>query len=55
MVESVEAVHIEIIGLANTHAGQDNNIIFSKEEFQDIKRKVIGKRKVQKLWDVRSH
>jgi hypothetical protein len=55
MVEFVEAIPNEIIRLANTNAGQDNNIIFSKKEFQGINRRVIGKRKVQELWDLRNH
>ncbi len=55
MVGFVEVILTEITRLANTDAGQDNNIIFSKKEFQGIKRKVIGKRKVQELWDVRNH
>jgi hypothetical protein len=55
MVESVGAVPIGITRLANIDACQDNKIFFSEEEFQDIKRRVIGKRKVQELWDVKSH
>ncbi len=55
MVEFVEVVPTKITRLANTDAGKDNNIIFSKEEFQNIKRRVVGKKKVQELWDVRSH
>jgi len=55
VVEFVEVVPTKITRLANTYAGKDNNIIFSKEEFQDIKRRVVGKKKVQELWDVRSH
>ncbi len=55
MVEFVEVVPTKITRLANTDAGKDNNIIFSKEEFQDIKKRVVGKKKVQALWDVKSH
>jgi hypothetical protein len=55
MVESIEPVLIERIGLANTNAGQDNNIVVFKEKIQDIRNKATSKRKIQELWDVKSH
>jgi hypothetical protein len=34
---------------------KDNNIVVSEDEIQDIRNKAIGKKKLQELWDVKSH
>lgn len=55
MVERVELVLTKEARFANINAEQDNSIVVSKEEIQDIRNKAIGKRKLQELWDVKSH
>jgi hypothetical protein len=55
MVEPIELVLTKEARFANIDAERNNNIVVSKEEIQDMKNKAIGKRKLQELWDVRSH
>jgi hypothetical protein len=55
MVEDVEIVMTKELRFANIDAKHDNNIVVFEEEIQDIKNKATWKRKLQELWDVKSH
>jgi hypothetical protein len=55
MVERVELIFTKEARFANIDAEWDNNIVVSEEEIQDIRKEAIRKKKLQELWDVKSH
>jgi hypothetical protein len=55
MVEHIERVMTKKARFANIDAKHDNNIVVFEKEIQDIKNKATRKRKLQELWDVKSH